>query len=143
MPGKFDSLLGPLASLLLLLSVRPTAAQEAVSLVEVCNTYGQNISVVIILNHPHRKDEKLVKGWYEIEKKQCQSLGEVPRGPIYLFAESADRKHEWKGNDIFACLARRAMERTLYSDETCVSGEAKKGFFKKSADGAKTSLQLN
>lgn len=120
----------------------PTASDDR-SDVQVCNVYDQTISVMIIHRHPHQATEKLLRGWYTVDAKQCQTLGTVPRGEFFLYAETADRSMEWKGTDVFACLARRATERTFYSGQTCVAGEEKIGFFVQSADGEKSTVRLD
>lgn len=120
-----------------------TQAQDAQSDVTICSSYDQDISVMVIHPYTFQPDQTLMRGWYVVKGKECQSIGPVPRGPFFVYGEAADRKTEWRGDETFACLARRATERILYEGEACVAGEMKKGFFKKSADGAKTTIHLN
>lgn len=125
-------------------AVMPSAyAQAQKSEVVICSTYDQAISVMIIHLHPYETNRKLVRGWYTVDAGKCQTLGPVPKGQIFLYAEAADRKTEWKGTGAFACLARRATERTLYDGQPCVEGEENKGFFPRSADNDKTTVNLN
>jgi uncharacterized membrane protein len=118
-------------------------AEDAQSDVTICSSYDQDISVMVIHPYTFQPDQTLMRGWYVVKSKECQPIGSVPRGPFFIYGEAADRKTEWRGDATFACLARRATERILYQGEECVAGETKKGFFKKSADGAKTTVQLN
>ena len=134
------------ASFVLATLVCPAFAQivddQANTTVNICNNADDDALVLMVHKHFYNPNRRMLGGWYRVTKKQCLNLRNIPRGPLYFFAERAGKPSQWSGTDLYVCIDKRQTERTIFDKEECIQGEEKRGFFMRDGSQPTTSVQL-
>jgi uncharacterized membrane protein len=110
--------------------------------VTLCNRSNDDISAVIIHSDFYGSKKLVLSGWYDVSRGQCRILDSFPRGPVYVYGQQTSGSRTWGGHAMYACLAKRALEQTVFPNEQCLRGEERRGFFSKGLASAKETIPL-
>lgn len=110
--------------------------------VTLCNRSNDDVSAVVIHSDFYGDKKLVLSGWYDVSRGQCRVLDSFPRGPVYVYAQQTSGSRTWGGVAMYACLAKRALEQTVFANQQCLRGEERRGFFSKGLAAAKETIPL-
>ena len=92
----------------------------------VCNKSAKTAWLTLFHRHLFEREKWSLRGWWKLQVGACEPF-RIPKGYFYIFAKAEDGS-VWQGDDRHICVVDQRVERTIFENEPCLSGEKNRGF---------------